>query len=112
MVSSKSDSRGWLEWSVAAESNRALNDLIDLLDRNGCEVQLVRISDCSGVLGLTSRQEEILKFAYSNGFYEYPRRISLRELSQIFEVSPSTVSEILRAGQRRVLTEYFGFSFS
>jgi predicted DNA binding protein len=108
MVSSKSKGEGWLEWAVAAESNSAIHDLVYLLGKNKCEVQLTRISGSSGASGLTLRQEEILQFAHSNGYYEYPRRISLRDLSRIFDVSPSTMSEILRAGQRRIFSQYFG----
>jgi predicted DNA binding protein len=108
MVSSKSRGEGWLEWAVAAESNSAIHDLVYLLGKNKCEVQLTRISGSSGASGLTLRQEEILQFAYSNGYYEYPRQVSLRDLSRIFDVSPSTISEILRAGQRRIFSEYFG----
>lgn len=108
MVSSKSRSDGWLEWAVAAESNSTIHDLVYLLQKNKCEVNLTRISGSSGACGLTLRQEEILHFAYSSGYYEYPRRISLRDLSRIFDVSPSTISEILRAGQRRIFSEYFG----
>ena len=105
-VSSRSMSNGWIEWSVVAENNRTIFDLIDLLERYGCGVQLTQISSsCS--LSLTQRQKEILQFAYSNGYYEYPRRITLRELSCIFNVSSSTLSEILRAGERRVFMEYF-----
>jgi predicted DNA binding protein len=108
MVSSRSRSGGWLEWAVAAENNSMVHDLVYLLEKNKCEVQLIRISGSSGTCGLTLRQEEILQFAYSNGYYEYPRRISLRDLSRIFDISPSTISEILRAGQRRIFSEYFG----
>ncbi len=110
MVSSKSTVGGWLEWTVAAENNSAIYDLIDRIKRNGCDIDLTRISNFSGGSGLTQRQDEILQFAYSNGYYEYPRRIRLRDLSLIFEVSPSTMSEILRAGQRRIFSEYFGIS--
>lgn len=108
MVSSKSTEEGWLEWAVAAESNSAIYDLINLLGENKCEVQLTRISGSPGASRLTLRQKEILQFAYNNGYYEYPRRVSLRDLSRIFDVSPSTMSEILRAGQRRIFSEYFG----
>ncbi|HEY9205585.1 MAG TPA: helix-turn-helix domain-containing protein [Candidatus Methanoperedens sp.] len=107
MVSSKSKG-GWLEWSIAGESNSAIHDLIYLLGKNKCEIQLTRISGSSGASGLTLRQGEILQFAYSSGYYEYPRKIRLRDLSRIFDVSPSTMSEILRAGQRRIFSEYFG----
>jgi predicted DNA binding protein len=108
MVSSRSRNGGWLEWAVAAENNSMVHDLVYLLEKNKCEVQLTRISGSSGASGLTLRQEEILQFAYSNGYYEYPRRISLRDLSRIFDISSSTMSEILRAGQRRIFSEYFG----
>lgn len=40
MISSKSRSDGWLEWVVAAESNNAIHDLVNLLGKNKCEVQL------------------------------------------------------------------------
>lgn len=107
MVSSKSTVRDWLEWTVAAENNDAIHDLIDRLKRNRCDVHLTQISNFSGASKLTPRQDTILQFAYSNGYYEYPRRIRLRDLSLIFEVSPSTMSEILRAGQRRIFSEYY-----
>ncbi len=107
MVSSQSRNNGWLEWEVAGENNSTIYDLINLLERQGCELHLSRISASSGCCSLTQRQEEILQFAYNNGYYEYPRRIHLRELALIFDISPSTMSEILRAGQRRVFSEYF-----
>jgi len=107
MVSSRSTKESWLEWTVAAENNDAIHELIDNLKKNRCDVHLTQISNFSGSSGLTQRQDEILQFAYSNGFYEYPKRIHLRDLSAIFEISPSTMSEILRAGQRRIFSEYF-----
>lgn len=108
MVSSKSRVGGWLEWVVAAQNNGSIQDLVYLLGKNKCQVELTQVSGSSGAPGLTTRQEEILQFAYSNGYYEYPRKVSLTDLSRIFEVSPSTMSEILRAGQRRIFSEYFG----
>lgn len=111
MISSKSRNDKWLEWAVAAESNSMIHDLIEKLKKNRCDVHLTKISASHGASGLTQRQDEILQFAYNNGYYEYPRRISLRNLSVIFDISPSTMSEILRAGQRRVFSDYFGNLF-
>ena len=111
MVSSDSNPEGWLKWTVTADSNGSIYDLIDLLERKGCEVRLIDVSRLSGICGLTQRQEEILLFAHSNGYFEYPRRIQLKEISKIFDISTSTMSEILRAGQRRVFSEYFPYMF-
>jgi len=52
---------------------------------------------------LTARQEEILGTALTQGYFEFPRRISLTDLSELIGVRPSTLSEILRGAERRIL---------
>ena len=56
---------------------------------------------------LTDRQDKITHVAFERGYFDYPKRISLRELARMFEVSPSTLSEILRKGQRKIVLDYF-----
>jgi predicted DNA binding protein len=62
----------------------------------------------SGKSKITYREEEILKIALEKGFFDFPKRIKLEELAEIFGIAPSTLSEILRRGQKKVLKEYFG----
>jgi predicted DNA binding protein len=54
-------------------------------------------------VALTARQEEILGTAMAQGYFEFPRRISLTNLSELVGVRPSTLSEILRGAERRIL---------
>jgi len=54
-------------------------------------------------IALTARQEEVLGKALVKGYFEFPRRISLTNLSELVGVRPSTLSEILRNAERRVL---------
>ncbi|WP_297092440.1 helix-turn-helix domain-containing protein [Thermococcus sp.] len=54
---------------------------------------------------LTKRQAEVLLLAYKSGYFDTPRRVTLRELSQMLGLSPSTVKEHLRKAQRKVLEE-------
>jgi predicted DNA binding protein len=54
-------------------------------------------------IALTARQEEVLGKALVKGYFEFPRRISLTNLSELVGVRPSTLSEILRSAERRVL---------
>ncbi|MEM0022686.1 MAG: helix-turn-helix domain-containing protein, partial [Archaeoglobaceae archaeon] len=56
---------------------------------------------------MTFREEEILRTALEKGFFDYPKRIKLEELAKIFNISPSTLSEILRRAQKKVLERYF-----
>ena len=67
-----------------------------------------KISKCGvGTLdhqvALTERQEQVLGTALAQGYFEFPRRISLTGLSELVGVRPSTLSEILRGAERRVL---------
>jgi predicted DNA binding protein len=54
-------------------------------------------------VALTARQEEVLGAALAQGYFEFPRRISLTNLSELVGVKPSTLSEILRGAERRIL---------
>jgi len=52
---------------------------------------------------LTARQEQVLGTALEHGYFEFPRRTSLTGLSKLVGVRPSTLSEILRGAERRVM---------
>jgi len=54
-------------------------------------------------VALTARQEQVLGTALAQGYFEFPRKISLTNLSELVGVRPSTLSEILRSAERRVL---------
>ena len=55
---------------------------------------------------LTSRQEEILSIAFESGYFEFPKRVGLKELAARTGVRESTLGEILRRGQRKILRDY------
>jgi predicted DNA binding protein len=56
---------------------------------------------------LTDNQEKIVKMAYQRGYYDFPKRIGVKELAKIFGISPATLSEILRRGQKKIIESYF-----
>lgn len=53
---------------------------------------------------LTDRQREILRLAIKHGYYEIPRRITLEELAREVGISKSSLAEILRRIERKLLT--------
>ena len=97
-----------LEWKVAFSNREDLDNLIQELQGTGTDVELVRVSNTiDDGLRLTDRQLRIVEVAFKRGYYDYPKRISIRELARIFGVSTATVSEILRRGQRKIIKEHF-----
>ncbi|HDY74372.1 MAG TPA: bacterio-opsin activator, partial [Euryarchaeota archaeon] len=88
--------------------NDQIKALIARMKDNGMDATLQSIRDISSKEELTKRQEDILKIALEKGYFDYPKRTSIRELAKLFGISISTLSEILRSGQKKVMASYFG----
>lgn len=99
---------GLLDWELIAGDRDAVSALVDRLETAGCEVTLGHLKEVEDEEALTRRQEEILRVAFERGYFDYPKRVSIRDLAAAFHVSISTISEILRKGQTKVFAAYFG----
>lgn len=56
---------------------------------------------------LTELQERIIKIAIELGFYDVPRKITIKELSKRLKLAPSTLAEHLRKAEERIIKDYF-----
>jgi predicted DNA binding protein len=56
---------------------------------------------------LTENQEKTLWIALKSGFFEYPRRLTMKQLAEKIGKSSSTLSETLRRATSKVITAYF-----
>ncbi|WP_158855297.1 helix-turn-helix domain-containing protein [Halorhabdus sp. CUG00001] len=54
---------------------------------------------------LTSRQREVLRTAYEEGYFEYPRQASAEEIADTLGIATPTFTEHLAAAQRKLLAE-------
>ena len=52
---------------------------------------------------LTPRQLEILSIAYRHGYYDWPRKIRLDEISSLMKISKTTVSEHIRRAELKII---------
>lgn len=94
------------EWTILTPNMQTLSDLINNLERIGSDVRLVSKHETDSGSLLTRRQEYVLKKAFELGYYDYPSRINARELSNILRISPSTLSEILRRSEHKLVNFY------
>ncbi len=107
LTRARSCPNGKVEWRVTSGENNSLGNLIDKLNESGCTVQVNSITKISGQNVVTKRQEEILRFAMKQGYYEYPRKTTIRELASMLNISPSTLGEILQRGERNIVEAFF-----
>jgi predicted DNA binding protein len=107
LISAQSKADGKVEWTIILSEKKTLKDIFDHLKDKSVDAQLVKLTKIDDKETLTERQDKITQVAFDRGYFDYPKRISLRELARMFEVSPSTLSEILRKGQRKIVMDYF-----
>ncbi|TFG70242.1 MAG: hypothetical protein E4H25_02685 [Methanomassiliicoccus sp.] len=107
LISAQSRGQGNIEWTLILSEKKVLRDIFEHLKNKGVDAELVKLTKIDDKEALTERQDKITQVAFERGYFDYPKRISLRELARMFEVSPSTLSEILRKGQRKIVLDYF-----
>ena len=77
------------------------------LHAKGVVYKIADITKLTPKKTLTARQERVLKSAFELGYYDYPKRVSTEGLSKSLNIAPSTVAEILRRAEKRIIGGYF-----
>ena len=103
---SKANPDGTVEWTLAFNKREALTELLDRMKKEQVDVKILKLSSVADVENLTSHQRSLVEMALEEGFFDYPRRITLRELSKKMGISASTASEVLRRAERKILASY------
>jgi predicted DNA binding protein len=107
LISAESRGEGKVEWTLILTDKDVLKGIFEDLGSKGVKAELIKLTKIDDKETLTDRQDKITHVAFERGYFDYPKRISLRELAKMFDVSPSTLSEILRKGQRKIVLDYF-----
>jgi predicted DNA binding protein len=106
LVSATSKPDGKLEWAILG-NDTMVKSLMQELENQKVTGEVVKIFKIKDEEELTARQENILQIALEKGYFEFPKKITLRQLAKVLDISPATLTEILRRGQKRVLQEHF-----
>lgn len=91
-------------------SRRDIHRTIEGARFSGVEVLGVEALGPAGHHLLTERQEEAARAAVQAGYYEVPRGVTLTDLAHREGVSPSSLSELLRRAEGRVMAKHLGES--
>lgn len=98
-------------WEVASWKREFLQNFIDALEKHMdvCNILKLENSHLSDVYfpnvmpRLSKGQKRAIELAYLNGYYSYPRKISLEGLAKIAGVGISTFQEHLRKAELKLL---------
>lgn len=92
-------------WTIIG-NNDSFRELLAMLEEHKIplEVKMKRNLDDSELL--TARQEQLLSIAFERGYFDFPKKVKLEDLAALADVKTSTLAEILRRGQKKILGEY------
>ncbi len=93
------------QWTILG-SNDSFRGLVGALERKRIPLEVKMKKELEDTDLLTTRQEQVLSFAYERGYFDFPKKTGLEELAADTGIRASTLDEILRRGQRKVLGEY------
>lgn len=90
---------------LMAQSKKAADRLIREMQDVGLKPKVIDITS-SESMEVTDREKEVLLYAFNHGYFEQDRGASLTELAQGLEVSPSSLSDVMRRALRKIVMEY------
>ena len=97
---------GAVEWRIFTPGVLTLADITKRLKKVGCKIELLRKREAESASILTKRQLCVVQEALDLGYFDYPRRISARELASRLKIAPPTLSEILRSAEKKMAEFY------
>ncbi len=104
--------KGFEYWTVASWDKTALQDLVRKIggSKRFAQAKLLSLSQKNlsffipTIFGeLTGKQRGAIELAYENGYYTFPRKISVEQLAQLAKTPRATFQEHLRKAEAKIL---------
>jgi predicted DNA binding protein len=104
----KPDGFEYLE--VAALNKKVLMDFLEIAQKR-VKIELQKISQepirdlyVPHIMpDMTGQQRKAIMLAYSNGFYDFPKKTNIQNLAKLMKCSPSTFQEHLRKAEEKLV---------
>jgi len=93
-------------WTIVGPNSTHVNDLISRLDKEGFPIERKSSFHTDHTTLLSEKQEEALRVAFENGFYEIPRKIKMKDLCEYLNCSKSTLDVTLRTAERKIINHF------
>lgn len=112
-----SSNDGYEYWEIASWEKRTLINFIKNLEKTKIEVNILKIIESKLdeihfpkiMPKLTKSQKRAIEIAIINGYYKYPRKVSLEKLAKEMKIGISTFQEHLRKAENKILPLFSEF---
>jgi predicted DNA binding protein len=93
-------------WEVAFSGETSLNSFLSRTKSKGITATVTEADDPKKSRLLTFEQEQVVRTAEEGGYFEFPRRMSILDLSKALRKGPSTLEEVLRRGESKIIKNH------
>lgn len=106
----EANSAGQWFFRIRFEDQNRVAEFNEFLNDRGIDITMTRLfrlheSEHERPYGLTETQQRVLLLAIERGYFEVPRRATLRDIAAELDVSEQSVSETIRRGANKVLKQ-------
>jgi len=98
---------GGIYFNILTSKDDSLSNFIDYLKKCGFSTSIVKKYNYDSKNILTIKEKDILKYALAKGYFNIPKKIKLNDLSIEFNISISSLDEIIKKAQKKILIQYF-----
>lgn len=105
IIGSRTVDKEKVVFRLMAQSKKAADRLVREMQDVGLKPKVVDVTT-SESMEVTDREKEVLLYAFNHGYFEQDRGASLTELAEALEVSPSSLSDVMRRALRKIVMEY------
>jgi len=105
------DNKGLYHWTIASWTKEKLITIATMANTYHGKVEYIKqqklknIAFTSLIPTLTSQQQRALELAIENGYYNTPRKTTLKDLAKIMKISYSTYQFHLQRAEKKVIPQ-------
>jgi predicted DNA binding protein len=94
-------------WNFVAPKKEFVKIIVDSLEDLNINYQLSKLHTMDEREVLTKKQEQILKIALEKGYFDFPKRCGIREISRETNISTASISTTIRRATKRLVEQHF-----
>ena len=94
-------------WKFVAPKKEYVKIIIDSLENLRIKYELNKLRELGEAEVLTPKQEQILKVAFERGYFDFPKKCGIRDLSVDTNISTASISATLRRATKRLVQQHF-----
>ncbi|GEM_PF-7021981 len=103
---------GKIIFRVRIRRRTHLMKLLSRIQRRSEDIEVLDVKKAKLDEELTILQDRVVRIAWALGYYEIPKKVTIKEIAKALNISPATVHEILKRAEKKIISRYVRSGYS